>query len=42
MLEHVFEFEEKKMPLPVLVSTIGLIALFAVGLVYRLISFAVL
>ncbi|MFU8869829.1 hypothetical protein [Natronococcus sp.] len=42
MLEHVFAFEEKKMPLPVVLSAIGLIAMFAVGIVYRLVSFLVL
>ncbi|MFC4438372.1 MULTISPECIES: hypothetical protein [Natrialbaceae] len=41
MLDRVFEFEEEKMPLPVLLSTAGLIAIFALGIVYRLVSFLV-
>ncbi|AGB37600.1 hypothetical protein [Natronococcus occultus] len=42
MLEHIFGFEERKMPLPVVLSTIGLIAMFAIGIVYRLVSVLVL
>ena len=42
MLGSVFEFEERMMPLPVVLSAVGLIAMFAVGIVYRLVSFLVL
>ncbi|WP_275040343.1 hypothetical protein [Natronococcus jeotgali] len=38
MLERVFEFETEKIPLPVILSTVGLIAIFAVGIAYRLVS----
>ena len=41
MLDRVFEFEEKKMPLPVFLSAAGLITIFALGIVYRLVSFLV-
>ncbi|SIR59568.1 hypothetical protein [Natronorubrum thiooxidans] len=35
MLDSVFEFEEEMMPLPVIAATAALIAIFAVGIPYR-------
>lgn len=34
-VDSLFEFEEKKLPLPVLLATAALIAIFAVGIPYR-------
>ncbi|ELY48198.1 hypothetical protein [Natronorubrum sulfidifaciens] len=36
MLDSVFKFEEEKMPLPVIAATAALIAIFAVGIPYRI------
>ncbi|WP_264373468.1 hypothetical protein [Natronorubrum aibiense] len=35
MLDALFDFEEEKMPLPVIAATTALIAIFAVGIPYR-------
>lgn len=37
MLESMFEFEEKMLPPPVVLATIALIAIFALGIPYRLV-----
>jgi hypothetical protein len=39
MFDRVFEFEEQTMPLPVLLSAVGLIMLFVLGIAYRLVAF---
>ncbi|AFZ73718.1 hypothetical protein [Natronobacterium gregoryi] len=36
MIDHVFEFEKEKVPSVVLFATAALIAIFAVGIPYRL------
>ena len=35
MIDLLFTFEEKKMPLPVILATAALIALFAIGIPIR-------
>ncbi|WP_263020052.1 hypothetical protein [Natronobiforma cellulositropha] len=35
MRQHLFRFEEEKLPLPVLLATAALVVIFVVGLLYR-------
>lgn len=37
MLESLFDFEEEKIPLPVVAATAALIAIFAVGIPIRVV-----
>lgn len=37
MIDSIFKFEEEKMPLLVKLATVALIAIFAVGIPYRII-----
>ncbi|WP_284145170.1 hypothetical protein [Haloterrigena alkaliphila] len=37
MLESIFEFDEKMLPLPVVLATTALIAIFAIGIPYRVV-----
>lgn len=37
MLETIFEFDEKTLPLPVVLATVALIAIFAIGIPYRVV-----
>lgn len=37
MIDSLFEFEKEEIPLPVTLATAALIALFAVGIPYRLV-----
>jgi hypothetical protein len=39
MFDRVFEFEKEKMPLPVSLAAFGLILMFALGIVYRVITY---
>jgi len=36
MIDALFEFEEEMMPLPVMLATAALIAIFALGIPYRI------
>ncbi|WP_265111984.1 hypothetical protein [Halosolutus halophilus] len=38
MIESLFEFEQETLPPAVVLSTLALIALFAVGIAYRLLA----
>ncbi|WP_436344362.1 hypothetical protein [Natronorubrum sp. FCH18a] len=37
MLESLFDFEEKTIPVPVVLATTALIAIFALGIPYRIV-----
>lgn len=37
MIDSLFEFEEKTLPLPVVLATAALIAIFAIGIPYRVV-----
>ena len=36
MLDSLFDFEEEILPLPVVLATVALIAIFALGIPYRI------
>lgn len=37
MIDSLFEFEEERLPLPVILATLALIAMFAIGIPYRIV-----